>query len=252
MAATATALLIAVLCLVLSNVHGDAVLDAMSKLDRNSANFNATSVEKDLISKIYLQYPELHRILALSGIPFQTVFEKIKEDPDLSTTYTVGSHRSDFWNRKLADTTKRFTYFVPSNAAWAELQKSMPSEHKQLVEGILPVHGEYVLERHLLIADTEAISSAQLQQMNGETVRTLRGKLKVETDKGELWLVWEGIRARITRPDVHAINGVIHVIDNIFIKKRDMTTTTTATASATGIVSTLTLTLLSLLMAHTL
>ena len=41
---------------------------------------------------------------------------------------------------------------------------------------------------------------------------------------GEIYLTWENIRAKVTRPDVHAINGVIHVIDTVLMKKRDMTT----------------------------
>lgn len=72
------------------------------------------------------------------------MYEKLKDDFDLHTTYTVGSHRNDFWNRKMADVNKRFTYFAPSKAAWNEMRKTMPSEYKQLVEGMLPVHGEYV------------------------------------------------------------------------------------------------------------
>lgn len=47
---------------------------------------------------------------------------------------------------------------------------------------------------------------------------------------GEIYLSWESIRAKITRPDVHAINGVIHVIDTVLMKKRDMTTSTAQTA----------------------
>ena len=39
---------------------------------------------------------------------------------------------------------------------------------------------------------------------------------------GNVYIEWENIRARIIRPDVQAINGVIHVIDQVLMKKRDL------------------------------
>lgn len=45
-------------------------------------------------------------------------------------------------------------------------------------------------------------------------------------------LTWEGVEARVSRPDVHAINGVIHVIDNVLMKKRDMTTSAATSSLA--------------------
>jgi len=158
------------------------------------------------------------------GIPFQTVYGKLKDDFDLATTYRVGSHRNDYWNRQMGDEGKRFTYFAPSTAAWAELRKNMPSEYKQLNEGLLPVHGEHILERHLLVRDDAVIPYEKLLTMNGQQLRTVRGVLTLEVTNDEVFLTWEGVRAKITRPDVHAVNGVIHVIDNILMKKRDMTT----------------------------
>lgn len=102
---------------------------------------NATAIQADIGATNGM----VHIIDKVLGIPFQTVFEKLKDDFDLSTTYQVGAHRNNYWNKKLADTTHRFTYFAPSKAAWDELKKLYPSEYKQLTEGILPVHGEQVI-----------------------------------------------------------------------------------------------------------
>jgi hypothetical protein len=49
---------------------------------------------------------------------------------------------------------------------------------------------------------------------------------------GEVFVEWEGLRAKITRPDVRAVNGVIHVIDTVLMKKRDMTTSDSTATSA--------------------
>lgn len=40
---------------------------------------------------------------------------------------------------------------------------------------------------------------------------------------GSLTLEWEGLQARIVRPDVQAVNGVMHVIDRVMMKRRDLT-----------------------------
>jgi len=88
----------------------------------------------------------VHIVDKILGIPYQSVYEKVKDDFDLHTTYIVGSYRNDWWNRDMSakNSNKRFTYFAPSKAAWNKLKIEMPSEYKQLTQGLLPVHGEQV------------------------------------------------------------------------------------------------------------
>ena len=85
-----------------------------------------------------------HIVDKVLGIPYQTVHEKLQDDFDLMTTFLVGSFRNDYWHKRMDDKNQRFTYFAPSRAAWKKLRVEMPSEHKQLTEGLLPVHGEMV------------------------------------------------------------------------------------------------------------
>lgn len=40
---------------------------------------------------------------------------------------------------------------------------------------------------------------------------------------GPLTVEWEGLSANIVRPDVQATNGIIHVIDRVMMKRRDLT-----------------------------
>ncbi|GFY16911.1 fasciclin-1 [Trichonephila clavipes] len=40
---------------------------------------------------------------------------------------------------------------------------------------------------------------------------------------GPLTVEWEGLQANIVRPDVQATNGIIHVIDRVMMKRRDLT-----------------------------
>lgn len=83
-------------------------------------------------------------------------------------------------------------------------------------------------------------------------IKTMTGEVRVEDGEqsGEVVLVWEGIKARITRPDVKTINGVIHVIDNVLMKKRDMMTSTAATFPVLSLLSLILVSLLSILSLH--
>lgn len=204
---------------------------------------NSTAIQADIGATNGV----IHIVDKVLGIPFQTVFQKMKDDFDCSTSYLIGSHRNNFWNSKLDNNEKRFTFFVPSKAAWERMRVEMPSEYKQLTEGILPVHGERILERHLKV-DNIAIPSEELK--SGMVIKTVTGELAVESGPtpGEIFLVWEGIRAKITRPDVKTINGVIHVIDNVLMKKRDMMTSTAASIPVLSVMSLILVSLVSVVL----
>lgn len=109
---------------------------------------NSTAVQADIGATNGV----IHVVDKVLGIPFQTVFRKMADDFDMSTTYLIGSHRNNLWNRRLDTESKRFTFFVPSKAAWDKLRVTMPSEYKQLTEGQLPVHGEQVCHSSLMMS----------------------------------------------------------------------------------------------------
>lgn len=45
-------------------------------------------------------------------------------------------------------------------------------------------------------------------------------------------LVWKGKKAQITRHDVHATNGIIHVINNVFMERNDIASGVEMTAAS--------------------
>lgn len=96
--------------------------------------------------------------------------------------------------------------------------------------------------------DNVAIPSDELK--SGMVIKTVTGELVVESGPtpGEVFLVWEGIKAKITRPDVKTINGVIHVIDNVLMKKRDMMTSTASSIPFLSLISLVFVSLLSLVL----
>jgi len=53
-------------------------------------------------------------------------------------------------------------------------------------------------------------------------IQTLGGLIKIKTEGAKVFLEWEGIHAHIERPNINAINGVIHAIDRVLFKEADM------------------------------
>ena len=74
------------------------------------------------------------------------------------------------------------------------------------------------MDRHLIL--NEALSVEDLAKKT--EIKTLGGQIKIRTEAAKVILEWEGIHAHIERPNINAINGVIHAIDKILFKEADM------------------------------
>lgn len=114
----------------------------------------------------------------------------------------------------LADTLKGkgpFTVFAPSDEAFAKLpsgtlENLLKPENKEQLKGILLMH---VVPDDLLIADVKKIKDAK-------TV----GGAKVDVTYNMLTGVHIGTAkemAHVQNSDIHATNGVIHVIDKVIL-----------------------------------
>ena len=102
-----------------------------------------------------------------------------------------------------------FTVFAPTDEAFAKLpagtvESLLKPENKEKLKAILLYH---VVPGN--------ITSKQVVKLNGRTVKTLEGRsFKVNT--------MDGVTvddARVTKTDIQASNGVIHVIDTVLIPK---------------------------------
>jgi uncharacterized surface protein with fasciclin (FAS1) repeats len=192
--------------------------EANTRLTVEGGGVNATAVQADIGATNGI----IHIIDRVLGMPFQNIYDKLKSDPQLNFTFALGQMGTHNWNDQLIREDRRFTYFVPSNEAWLQFKKENPSEYKQLEMKLFPGNTRNVLDRHLVV--NQQISMSQLESI--DTIHTVKGVLKVSKTGGfgNIYIEWEGKRARIVRPDVQAINGVIHVIDQVLMKKRDLTT----------------------------
>jgi uncharacterized surface protein with fasciclin (FAS1) repeats len=100
-----------------------------------------------------------------------------------------------------------FTVFAPTDAAFASIQKDVDTllkpENKEKLSKVLTHH---VVSGKLSAADLK----------DGKELTTVQGeKLKVHVQGGKV-MVGD---AHVTSADIHASNGVIHVIDKVLLPK---------------------------------
>jgi uncharacterized surface protein with fasciclin (FAS1) repeats len=103
-----------------------------------------------------------------------------------------------------------FTVFAPTDAAFAKLPKGtvedlLKPENKAKLTEILTYH---VVPGKVMAADVAKMSSAKTVQGGALTVQTKGSAVTVDG-------------AQVTKADVVASNGVIHVIDTVLMPKQE-------------------------------
>jgi uncharacterized surface protein with fasciclin (FAS1) repeats len=102
-----------------------------------------------------------------------------------------------------------FTVFAPTDEAFAKLpagtvESLLKPENKEKLKSILLYH---VVPGN--------VTAKQVMKLNGRTVKTLEGaSIKVSSMHGVTV-----DDARVTKTDIQALNGVIHVIDTVLVPK---------------------------------
>ncbi|XP_043464800.1 fasciclin-1 isoform X2 [Leptopilina heterotoma] len=186
----------------------------------------------------------IHIIDRVLGIPYTTVLDKLKSDPQLNLTYLLGT-KKDF-NSQLSDTNKRFTFFAPKDSAWKATQITYPSTYKKLFMDDFSYHATQILQRHLVISDQHYTMSQLLNMSRNGTVTLSTARdvlhLRIRESRSDgkrdenaivpnpsgpsgYILEWQGLSIKVDRPDVSCTNGIIHVIDGAFLKDSDVRVT---------------------------
>ncbi|KAG6450908.1 fasciclin-1 isoform X2 [Manduca sexta] len=170
----------------------------------------------------------VHIIDRVLGVPYTTVFEKIKTDPMLNITYNLGKRQ--MFNHQLNDMEHRYTYFVPRDHAWLKFQIRHPSAYKALFKEDFGYFTKQILERHVIRAG-RSYTVSDLKLLANEThaflLPTSRDPLRLrvkESDKN-YYVEWNGHWIHVFRPDVECTNGIIHVIDEPFVLESDIRAT---------------------------
>ncbi|UXI18670.1 hypothetical protein NH340_JMT04613 [Sarcoptes scabiei] len=136
-------------------------IEPHSRLTVESGDVNATSLMSDIGASDGI----LHIIDRVLGMPFNSILEKVIDNPLLNSTLNIGSQGgTQNWNTKLADQNK-------------SLKK----------------------------------------------VDTIQGELLIIPDAKtrEIYVEWEGKKAKIIESDIYGLNGVVHIIDKVLAKRRD-------------------------------
>merc|ERR1719240_217326 len=141
--------------------------------------------------------------MALAAPTGKTIVDLAVATPDLSTLVTAVKAAG------LVDTLSGkgpFTVFAPTNEAFAKLDKRVldyllePQHKAQLAK---------VLTYHVVAAEAK---STDLK--NGEEIKTVEGQqVRVELFGGHVKIN----NADVTKADVEATNGVVHIIDQVLI-----------------------------------
>ncbi|KAG5879902.1 hypothetical protein JTB14_024050 [Gonioctena quinquepunctata] len=192
---------------------------------------NATVIQADLAATNGI----IHVIDRVLGVPYSTVLDKLRTDPMLKATYTLGNLQG--FNNQLNSTSKKFTYFVPRDKAWFDAKVALPTAIKTIFMKEYAYHATATLERHLVISDVP-YTMERIKRMTNETntfgtfgqrreveLPTARGSLKlfVEERQDNTFIInWKGEKIPVFRPNVECTNGIIHVIDAPFLKEGDI------------------------------
>ena len=102
-----------------------------------------------------------------------------------------------------------FTVFAPTDEAFAKLpagtvETLLKPENKEKLKAVLLYH-----------VVSGNVTADQVTKLNGRSVKTLQGSsIKVKTSHGV-----QVDDAKVTRTDIKASNGVIHVIDTVLMPK---------------------------------
>ncbi|KAJ8980745.1 hypothetical protein NQ317_011394, partial [Molorchus minor] len=207
---------------------------------------NATVIQPDLAATNGV----IHIIDRVFGVPYTTVYDKLATDAVVRDSFMLGNLQG--FNEQLKDTTKKFTYFVPSNRAWADAKVALPSAIRKLFMREYAYHATATLENHLVISDA-AFTMERIKQLTNETnafgirrnieLPTARGSLKLYVeDRGDsnnlgqpvvdlyncicilldFIIHWKGEKIPVFRPNVECTNGIIHIIDAPFLKEGDI------------------------------
>uniref|UniRef100_A0A1B6D4C3 FAS1 domain-containing protein n=1 Tax=Clastoptera arizonana TaxID=38151 RepID=A0A1B6D4C3_9HEMI len=180
---------------------------------------NATVIQPDIAATNGF----VHIIDRVLGVPFTTVGRKLATDPMLNKTNELGKYEN--FNDQLDDPHKHYTYFVPRDFAWGKMEARHPSAHKKIFMNEFGYHVKQILERHL-VADGRSYTMAELKRHSNDTITlpSFRDVLNIrvkENDKS-YYIEWENEWIHVFRPDVECTNGIIHVIDGVFIKESDI------------------------------
>jgi uncharacterized surface protein with fasciclin (FAS1) repeats len=142
------------------------------------------------------------------GTPTSSIVEIALADPDNFSTLVTALTAANLVDT-LADETKKFTVFAPTNAAFAKIDSTVLSDLLADTDALTTV-----LLTH--VVGDSALTSLDAYAANGKNLTTLStDTISVSIDETTGMLVIGG--ANVVVSDIYTTNGIIHVIDTVIL-----------------------------------
>ncbi|XP_028967050.1 fasciclin-1 [Galendromus occidentalis] len=189
------------------------------------AGVNATVLSSD----IGVSDGVIHIIDRVLGAPSHSLGWKLQNEEPLATTQAVAT--KGHWNKKLDNPNSHFTLFAPNNYAWRQISKS---DYNRLVRQPSELHDQAagIMNRHLVnsqLSRDELLKLSELRTVRGDTIR-------LSHDNDQIKLAWGSRQCSVLNSDIHATNGVIHIIDCVLMESDDLVSTARAVSSSISVV----------------
>jgi uncharacterized surface protein with fasciclin (FAS1) repeats len=142
------------------------------------------------------------------GTPTSSIVDIALADPDNFSTLVTALTTANLVDT-LADETKKFTVFAPTNAAFAKIDSTVLSDLLADTDALTTV-----LLTH--VVGDAALTSLDAYAANGKNLTTLStDTISVSIDETTGMLVIGG--ANVVVSDIYTTNGIIHVIDTVIL-----------------------------------
>ncbi|XP_014681319.1 PREDICTED: fasciclin-1-like [Priapulus caudatus] len=184
----------------------------------------------------------IHLVDSILGFPYQTIWQKIEEDPMLSDLERYIDKTGYDLRNMLSAEYERFTMFAMSNDAWQDIYSRNYNDFSIITTSNLVLG--HVIKNHLVrgqvLSLDDLYNNVHLGTVNGKTIT-----LRQDGYNRNMWSVRLGeIEATITLQGMAMTNGYIYIIDRVLYENWDLNYN-----GAMGMAATLSTTLLLALVA---
>ncbi|KAF5296314.1 hypothetical protein FQA39_LY12531 [Lamprigera yunnana] len=162
----------------------------------------------------------------LTLFPYLSLVDKITADPFLNYSYTLGEVTK--FNQNFKNNQYKYTYFIPRDRAWRNLQ-SFLEVNRTYFDTFVFKYGRSILNRHAVKSNISfTMEDIRLKTNMSETadinLRTLGGILRVGVTEqdGHYTIYWRNKVIPVYRANYLCNNGIVHVIDELFINEEDL------------------------------
>lgn len=154
-------------------------------------------------SDIWCSNGVIHVIDNLLFLPTRNIYEEIARIDSLSLS--LSAMTSADLKEYLSSDSEHLTVFVPSNSAFWKIpdDKANKLMNSDRIRQIMAAH----------------IANGTIRYKNsfryGEVLRAAVDQIYIIKENGQLYVISNNVKARVTTADIQAINGVLHVIDEV-------------------------------------